>query len=225
MERGTARLQVFPARREWSIPRRLHQDDGCVFPVRGAEAWVDNVTDKIITCSLRTQGWSAGVHSPIGAVVVFPAHAGLERIGSPPRSRARGVPRARGAGAYLISSAVTRSPCSPRTGLERTPRRSSPHRFRVPCTQGCSARSVRDDWVRYVFPVDAGLERTTGCKRPCTSHVPRAAGLERTACRLDSLRSVVPRARGAGAFFERDPYETDMCFPARGAGAIRSDYE
>ena len=132
-------------------------------------------------CSPHTRGWTVGLDGQRGRLVVFPAHAGMDRSSGSRGCRCRCVPRTRGDGPKASTKLDILTRCSPHTRgwTVRDPQRHR-RRGRVPRTRGdgplkqgkvlllvlCSPHTrgwtegeERAGHGSTVFPAHAGMDR------------------------------------------------------------------
>ncbi len=187
--------------------------------------------------SPRTRG--STVYSPVTTLTAwgFPAHAGINRLTSPPPHPTSGVPRARGDQPAPGLYPGDRPRGSPRTrGSTGTARRKVSKCAGFPAHAGinrCSMPSrnapsrvprARGDqpWFRQIFPgAKLGSPRTRGSTAgSCLSHrypggFPAHAGINRMHRRACPVSRRVPRARGDQPAFT-------MMSPWHGMGSPRT---
>ena len=132
-------LAVFPAHAGVFPPGRVLRNRSVSLPrARGGVpvGWLNE--DGITESSPRTRGCSRKMGRKIGAILVFPAHAGVFPSPLVTASASLRLPRARGGVPHFGGG------CPP--GLESSPR-----------TRGCSHRGSSRRSFHYVFPAHAGV--------------------------------------------------------------------
>ena len=139
------------------------------------------LSELLLTCcSPHTRGWTDSLYRRMQKLVLFPAHAGMDRERGGVHLWRGPVPRTRGDGPTIPSRFTSSVTCSPHT-------RGWTVKVHRPICHGC------------LFPAHAGMDRETwGKGRQGRSLFPAHAGMDRC-CRGHEHRQIpVPRTRGDG---------------------------